>query len=82
MQDVELMNVITLSDIGSGTEEDKRNSKQTISSTTEANAWGSTTVGQCVIIMEFVWIIRELRLQQSSDVCDFTLSLIFALFNF
>ncbi|RIA93880.1 hypothetical protein C1645_873837 [Glomus cerebriforme] len=71
MQDVELMNVIILSDIGSSLtkpDENKHDSKQTISSTTtQVDTWGSTTVGQCAIIMEFVWIIRELRLQQSSD---------------
>ncbi|CAG8478616.1 21100_t:CDS:10 [Rhizophagus irregularis] len=71
MQDVELMNVIILSDVGPSSvknEEDKHNSKLTVSSTTsQVNTWGSTTVGQCAIIMEFIWIIRELRLQQSSD---------------
>jgi hypothetical protein len=75
MQDVELMNVIILSDVGSSpvkNDENKHNSKLTVSSTTsQANTWGSTTVGQCAMIMEFVWIIRELRLQQTSDVCNF-----------
>jgi hypothetical protein len=81
MQDVELMNVIILSDVGPSSvknEEDKHNSKLTVSSTTsQVNTWGSTTVGQCAIIMEFIWIIRELRLQQSSDVCNFMI-----IFNF
>ena len=64
MQDVELMSVIILSDVGSGSakpHEKKHNSKLTVSSTnTQSNTWGSTTLGQCAIIMEFVWIIKEL----------------------
>ena len=80
MQDVELMNVIILSDVGSDLtkpDENKHNSEQTISSTTQVNTWGSTTLGQCAIVMEFVWIIRELRLQQQSEVCKIFASLIF-----
>ena len=73
MQDVELMSVIILSDVGSGSakpHEKKHNSKLTVSSTnTQSNTWGSTTLGQCAIIMEFVWIIKELRLQHQSNVC-------------
>ncbi|CAG8512982.1 2272_t:CDS:10 [Paraglomus brasilianum] len=39
---------------------DKLNSKDDLS-------WGSTTLGQCVIAMEFAWAVRELRIQSQSQ---------------
>ncbi len=72
MQDAELMSVIILSDVGpTSTKSDEHNSRLTVSSTKVA--WGSTTIGQCAIIMEFIWIIRQLRLKQS-EVSNFILA--------
>ncbi|CAI2174454.1 19165_t:CDS:10 [Funneliformis geosporum] len=65
MQDAELMSVIILSDVPGSTksDENKHDSRLSVS-------WGSTTIGQCAIIMEFAWIIRQLRLQQPTRLKD------------
>ncbi|CAJ0834999.1 1470_t:CDS:2, partial [Entrophospora sp. SA101] len=68
MQDVEFMSVIILSDVGPGITKTAGNSHDltsTAPNSTSKCVWGSTTLGQCVIVMEFVWIIRELRLNNS-----------------
>lgn len=66
MQDVELMTVIILSDVGSGTSIDEKH--QSNMSNISKIAWGSTTLGQCAIVMEFLWTIRQLRLQHAEVI--------------
>lgn len=62
MQDAELISVVILSDVG----RDSSKTASTISSTSQI-PWGTITLGQCVIIMEFMLTIRQLRLQP--EVC-------------
>ncbi|KAI8150027.1 hypothetical protein BJV82DRAFT_585517 [Fennellomyces sp. T-0311] len=57
MQDAEMINVVLLSDLGSKKAKEKVEEGET--------KWGSTTLGQCVIAMEFMWAIKELREKQS-----------------
>ncbi|CAG8439047.1 1095_t:CDS:10 [Acaulospora morrowiae] len=75
MQNAELMSVVILSDVGSGTpkaEMNKHESKLSVltTSTISKVPWGTTTLGQCAITMEFIWVIRQLRLQQSGHSKD------------
>ena len=35
-------------------------------SSKDDSSWGSTTLGQCVVAMEFAWAVRELRIQSQS----------------
>ncbi|CAG8836580.1 33769_t:CDS:1, partial [Racocetra persica] len=58
MQDAELISVVILSDVG----RDSSMTEPAISSTSQI-PWSSVTLGQCVIIMEFILTIRQLRLQ-------------------
>ncbi|CAG8443207.1 2888_t:CDS:10 [Ambispora leptoticha] len=71
MQDVELMTVIILSDVG----ESKLTSrlKKDIQKKSSNDNWGSTNLGQCILIMEFVWIVRQLRLQRLHRTRDLKL---------
>ncbi|CAG8460271.1 1797_t:CDS:10 [Diversispora eburnea] len=71
MQDAELMTVIILSDVSSGTsKDDKHQSKLSTTSNVSKVSWGSTTLGQCAIIMEFLWTVRQLRLYQSEVIIN------------
>ncbi|CAG8564091.1 484_t:CDS:10 [Funneliformis caledonium] len=65
MQDAELMSVIILSDLPGSTKSDENKHDSRLSA-----SWGSTTIGQCALIMEFAWIIRQLRLQQPTRSKD------------
>ncbi|CAG8440635.1 13586_t:CDS:10 [Ambispora gerdemannii] len=71
MQDVELMTVIILSDVG----ESKRTSRLKMDTQKRSSNvnWGSTNLGQCILIMEFVWIVRQLRLQRLNRTKDIKL---------
>ncbi|KAI8985163.1 hypothetical protein BDB01DRAFT_721630 [Pilobolus umbonatus] len=71
MQDAEMINVLLLSDIGKG----KLNKNRQAEASNLLNPdsvpnkihWGSATLGQCVIAMELVWVIKDLREKQRDD---------------
>ncbi|KAI9265078.1 hypothetical protein BDA99DRAFT_536570 [Phascolomyces articulosus] len=62
MQDAEMINVVLLSDLGS---KKAAKEKAALDAEIALMKWGSTTLGQCVIAMEFMWSIKELREKQS-----------------
>ncbi|KAI9498941.1 hypothetical protein BDB00DRAFT_867011 [Zychaea mexicana] len=60
MHDAEMINVVLLSDLGS------KKAKEKASEMDDGEIkWGSSTIGQCAIAMEFMWAIKELREKQS-----------------
>ncbi|KAL1925577.1 uncharacterized protein VTP21DRAFT_460 [Calcarisporiella thermophila] len=72
IQDPELMSVIALSDVGTG---NKRNDSGESESENQPK-FASTTLGQCMILFEFIWAIRHLRCRQiESDSLSETIEL-------
>lgn len=69
MHDFDMINVLLLSDVGSKKGKEKDNSVSLSMDGTEPN-WGSTTLGQCVIALEFLWTIKELRERQDEPLRD------------
>ncbi|RUS19528.1 hypothetical protein BC938DRAFT_475720 [Jimgerdemannia flammicorona] len=73
MQDPEMMCVIALSDVGAKNKDrqikldnQEGSSSSSIGVEDVAVQWGSTTLGQCVVLLEFVWAVRELRMKQKN----------------
>lgn len=64
MHDAEMISVLLLSDVG------KPNQESLLRTNPEEPAWGSTTLGQCVVAAEFMWTVRDLRAKQSDPHRD------------
>lgn len=68
-----MMCVIVLSDVGEKKKDrgsrldDGESAFSTAVATVDGEVeWGSTTLGQCIILLEFVWAVRQLRTRQSN----------------
>ncbi|RCI07278.1 hypothetical protein CU098_013976 [Rhizopus stolonifer] len=70
MQDAEMINVLLLSDIGQSKKKGDVSSASSSPQSTQEAQWGSTTLGQCVIAMEFMWTIKSLRAKQQDPHRD------------
>ncbi|CAO3693673.1 unnamed protein product [Rhizopus microsporus] len=69
MQDAEMINVLLLSDVGTSKTQREANSSQTNDGISTSQAiWGNTTLGQCIIATELVWVLKELREKQKDPL--------------
>ncbi|KAG1470282.1 hypothetical protein G6F56_002773 [Rhizopus delemar] len=60
MQDAEMVNVLLLSDVG----------PKKLQREDSSNNWGSTTLGQCIIATEIIWVIKSLQEKQKNPTRD------------
>lgn len=83
MRDSEMMTVIILGDVGRSNNEQsqppstmipdivvKDHGSDASSFVSEPTNWRSTTLGQCAVVSEFIWAIKELRSRQKNRKRD------------
>ncbi|ORZ02268.1 hypothetical protein BCR43DRAFT_465218 [Syncephalastrum racemosum] len=64
MHDAEMICVLLLSDVG------KPSQESLLRPNPDEPAWGSTTLGQCIVAAEFMWTVRDLRAKQNDPQRD------------